>query len=98
MDFNSKEISIHGQRAIGSDHTLCNYNNDPLKMIDTLLLDVKGEKINIINSDDIFVLGECNSVSVHSHVSGPQPTNKTVGKTIARIFTFHHFLFGGKIP
>jgi signal peptidase I len=94
MDSATNEVSIDGQPVTGPDRTLCLDNNEPLKLIDKLLLTGKGKQLDQLESNEAYVLGDCKSVSVDSRVFGPLPIDNIAGKPLARIWPLNRVASG----
>jgi len=94
MDPSTNQVTINHSPAIGPDRTLCNDNNEPLKLIDRLLVNGKGIKVPQLAPDEVYVLGDCKSVSIDSRVFGPLPLKNVVGKPIARLWPLNRLANG----
>jgi len=92
MDADTQEVSVNGAPAVGPDRNLC--ADEPLKLIDGLLMDGKGKYIERLGEDDVYVLGDCKAVSVDSRVFGTLPKDLVVGRPVARIFPLSRFSIG----
>ena len=71
------------------DRDLC--EAEPLKLIERYIVPGK----TTIQSDEVFVRGDCSSVSIDSRVWGPLKINKIVGKPLLRIWPLESF---GRVP
>lgn len=91
---NENDVLINGEIATGPDRNLC--QDEPLRLIDKLLLNGKGKDIEELGVNDVYVLGDCKSVSVDSRVFGILPKENIVGKPIARIWPLDRFRLSGK--
>jgi signal peptidase I len=64
---------------------------EPLRLIEKYLK----PKEEVLGSDQVFVMGDCSSVSIDSRVWGPLKSSEIVGKPILRIWPMERF---GSIP
>ena len=92
LDPETNEVSVEGQRAIGPNRNLC--DDEPLRLIDRLLENGKGKRIDQLGEDDVYVLGDCKAVSVDSRVFGVLPKSDIEGKPIGRIWPLSRFRIG----
>ena len=81
-------VLINGNKQQG-DRDLC--GAEPLKLIERYI--VPGDVT--IQRDEVFVRGDCSSVSIDSRVWGPLNMNKIVGKPLIRIWPLGSF---GRVP
>eukprot|EP01082_Thalassiosira_pseudonana_P006567 g6162.t1 g6162 contig20:953371-955203(-) len=86
-------VEINGKQAVGPKRDTC--TDEPLRLIDKLLVNGKGTNLDRLGEDDVFVLGDCKAVSVDSRVFGTLPKQNVVGKPFARIWPLHRFKVGG---
>lgn len=91
----TKEVSVGGKPAVGPDRNLC--DDEPLKLIDKLLVNGKGKAIEKLKEEEVYVLGDCKAVSVDSRVFGTLPKENIVGRPIARIWPLSRFRIGGSL-
>ncbi|EED90111.1 probable signal peptidase, partial [Thalassiosira pseudonana CCMP1335] len=82
-------VEINGKQAVGPKRDTC--TDEPLRLIDKLLVNGKGTNLDRLGEDDVFVLGDCKAVSVDSRVFGTLPKQNVVGKPFARIWPLHRF-------
>ncbi|CAB9501497.1 Thylakoidal processing peptidase [Seminavis robusta] len=82
-------VSVNGVAAKGR-RDLC--EEEPLKLIERYVQPVDKQDIK---KDQVFVLGDCSSVSVDSRVWGPVNKNEIVGKPLFRIWPVERW---GPIP
>ena len=92
MNRNTNEVSIAGATAIGPDRNLC--GDEPLKLIDSLLASGKGKDISVLGKDELYVLGDCKTVSVDSRVFGTLPKANVAGRPVARVWPLNRFTIG----
>jgi signal peptidase I len=92
MDANTNEVSIDDSPAVGPDRNLC--DDEPLNLIDKLLVSGKGKDVEVLGQDDVYVLGDCKAVSVDSRVFGKLLKSNIVGKPIARIWPLNRIFIG----
>jgi len=85
LDPQTKEVTLNGgQRAVGPDRDLC--EDEPLRLIDRFLETGKGTKIDKLEDGEVYVVGDCKSVSIDSRVFGVLPAENIEGKPIGRIW------------
>lgn len=92
LDLQTKEVTINSNSnnnndnrpAVGPDRDLC--DDEPLKLIDKFLENGKGKYIKSLDTNEVYVLGDCKSVSIDSRVFGTLPTDNIQGKPIMRIW------------
>ena len=84
MNQQTKEVIINGEPAAGPNRNLC--KDEPLKLIDRLLENGKGKSLSVLKDEDVYVLGDCKSVSVDSRVFGVLPKKNIIGKPLARLW------------
>lgn len=84
MDETTKEISVDNQPSVGPDRNLC--DDEPLRLIDRLLVDGLGKNMKKLEKDAVYVLGDCKAVSVDSRVFGALPKENIVGRPISRVW------------
>jgi len=92
MDEATKDVFVNGMPAVGPPRDLC--EDEPLRLIDTLLKNGKGKDIERLGEDEAYVLGDCKDVSVDSRVFGTLPKDNIVGRPIARILPLNRFYLG----
>mmetsp|Transcript_7089 Transcript_7089/g.16103 ORF Transcript_7089/g.16103 Transcript_7089/m.16103 type:complete len:600 (+) Transcript_7089:63-1862(+) len=86
-------VMINGINAVGPDRHQC--TDEPLRLIDKLLENGKGTRIDQLGDDEAYVLGDCNAVSVDSRVFGTLPKDNIVGKPVARIWPLNRIKLSG---
>lgn len=91
MDPQTLEVTIGGKPAMGPNRNLC--EDEPLKLIDRLLQKGQGKSLDQLRNDDVYVLGDCKSISVDSRVFGVLPKENIVGRPLARIWPLNRFTF-----
>ena len=95
LNRNTKQVSIDGKPAIGPNRNLC--DDEPLDLLGKLL-DKYGVQqdfeIEQLKENQIYVLGDCQAVSVDSRVFGTLPKDNIVGKPIARVWPLNRFRLG----
>lgn len=84
MNPETTEVRIGGNPAVGPDRNLC--GDEPLRLIDRLLENGRGKDIAELGDEDVYVLGDCKTVSVDSRVFGVLPKENVAGKPLARIW------------
>lgn len=84
MDGSTNDVFVNNQPSVGPDRNLC--DDEPLKLIDRLLVNGKGKTISKLGDDDVYVLGDCKAVSVDSRVFGILPKENIVGKPLSRVW------------
>jgi signal peptidase I len=92
MDELTKDVSVKGEPSVGPDRNLC--DDEPLRLIDRLLIDGQGKSISKLGDDEVYVLGDCKAVSVDSRVFGVLPKDSIVGKPISRLWPPNRFSLG----
>ena len=92
LDPRTREVTIDGQAAVGPNRNLC--DDEPLRLIDRLLANGKGRKIAELADDEVYVLGDCQDVSVDSRVFGVLPQQNIEGKPMGRIWPPSRITFG----
>ena len=80
------EVFVNGKLADGR-RDLC--EAEPLRLIEKYVKETKEEQI--LGPDEVFVLGDCGSVSIDSRVWGPLKTENIVGKPILRLWPSERF-------
>jgi signal peptidase I len=83
------KVSVNGVAATGR-RDLC--EEEPLRLIQRYVQPVDKKKIK---QDEVFVMGDCSSVSVDSRVWGPLDKDDIVGKPILRIWPLDRW---GAVP
>mmetsp|Transcript_32879 Transcript_32879/g.38282 ORF Transcript_32879/g.38282 Transcript_32879/m.38282 type:complete len:594 (-) Transcript_32879:413-2194(-) len=84
MDDDTKDVKINNEPAVGPNRNLC--EDEPLRLIDRLLVNGKGKQLSTLTENEVFVLGDCKAVSVDSRVFGTLPKDNLVGRPLARIW------------
>merc|ERR1719491_786871 len=85
LDMDTKEITLNGgQRAAGPDRNLC--EDDPLKLIDAFLENGRGKSIEKLEDGEVYVVGDCKTVSIDSRVFGTLPSENIAGRPVARVW------------
>jgi signal peptidase I len=67
---------------------------EPLRLIEKY---VKPNE-QVLGKDEVFVLGDCSSVSIDSRVWGPLPSSEIVGRPIMRLWPLERFGSIGALP
>ena len=80
------DVSVNGQPVNGR-RDLC--EAEPLRLIEKYVKETKEEQL--LGPDEVFVLGDCGSVSIDSRVWGPLKANDVVGKPILRLWPMERF-------
>lgn len=93
-DDGGNDVLINGESTVGPDRNLC--QDEPLRLIDKLLENGKGKDIAILESNEVYVLGDCKAVSVDSRVFGVLPKENIVGKPVARLWPLSRIQLSGK--
>ncbi len=85
LDLETKEVTLNGgQRAAGPDRDLC--EDEPLKLIDRFLETGEGRSIDNLEDGEVYVVGDCKTVSIDSRVFGALPSENIEGRPIGRIW------------
>ncbi|CAB9503519.1 Signal peptidase IB [Seminavis robusta] len=92
VDSETGDVYVEGKRAIGPDRNLC--DDEPLRLIDRLLENGKGKKVDQLGDDEVYVLGDCKAVSVDSRVFGVLPKTDIAGKPVGRVWPLSRVTFG----
>lgn len=96
LDRKLKEITINGEAPVGPDRKLC--DDEPLDLLGKLLDKyVDNDDIEKLEDDELFVLGDCQAVSVDSRVFGTLPKQNMVGKPLARVWPLNRFHIGSDL-
>jgi signal peptidase I len=80
------EVTINDNNVVDGRRDLC--EAEPLRLIEKYIQPTKDE---VIDKDNVFVMGDCSSVSVDSRVWGPLETKQIVGKPILRLWPLENF-------
>lgn len=75
------EVMVNGKNVVKAKRDLC--EEEPLRLIEKYIDPREEETIEV---KEVFVMGDCSSVSVDSRVWGSLSTDEIVGKPIARIW------------
>lgn len=78
--------TVNGHDVIGGRRDLC--ETEPLRLIEKYIQPTPGQ---VIEEGEVFVLGDCSSVSVDSRVWGPLGSDAIVGKPIVRLWPLERF-------
>ena len=81
----SGRVQINGQPAPGK-RDLC--EAEPLRLIEKY---VKTKEETLLAKDEVFVMGDCSSVSIDSRVWGPLQSSEIVGKPLLRFWPLDRF-------
>lgn len=81
---NAGAVTVNNEIAKGQD--LC--ETEPLRLIEKYIKPVSELEIQ---KGDVFVLGDCSSVSIDSRVWGPLSRHEIVGRPMARIWPLSRF-------
>jgi signal peptidase I len=85
LDPETKEVTINGgEKAAGPDRNLC--EDEPLKLIDRFLENGRGKSIDKLEDGEVYVIGDCKTVSIDSRVFGILPAENIEGKPVGRIW------------
>ena len=85
LDPETKEVTLNGgEKAAGPDRNLC--EDEPLKLIDRFLENGRGKSIDKLEDGEVYVVGDCKTVSIDSRVFGTLPAENIAGKPIGRIW------------
>lgn len=80
------EVTVNDQNVVDGRRDLC--EAEPLRLIEKY---IEPTKDAIIEKNEVFVMGDCSSVSVDSRVWGPLETKQIVGKPILRLWPLEKF-------
>ena len=83
------DVEVNDENVVVGRRDLC--EAEPLRLIEKY---IQPNKDQIIDSDKVFVMGDCSSVSVDSRVWGPLDTENIRGRPILRLWPMSRF---GKI-
>ena len=83
------KVSVNGKSTEGR-RDLC--EEEPLKLIERFIQPVDKQEIK---NDEVFVLGDCSSVSVDSRVWGPLTRDDIVGRPVFRVWPMDRW---GAVP
>jgi len=84
--YNDGEVEINDENVVNGRRDLC--EAEPLRLIEKYIQHSKDE---IINSNEIFVMGDCSSVSIDSRVWGPLDRKNIRGRPILRLWPLSRF-------
>lgn len=79
------KVLVNQKPAVGR-RDLC--QDEPLRLIEKY---VKAREQQQMETDQVFVMGDCSSVSIDSRVWGPLQSSEIVGKPILRIWPLERF-------
>jgi signal peptidase I len=82
----SGEVTVNDVNVVDGRRDLC--EAEPLRLIERYIQPVQDE---VIDDKEVFVMGDCSSVSVDSRVWGPLETKQIVGKPILRLWPLKKF-------
>lgn len=80
------KVEVNDENIIDGRRDLC--EAEPLRLIEQY---VKPSEDRRINPEEVFVMGDCSSVSVDSRVWGPLETKNIVGRPILRLWPLDRF-------
>mmetsp|Transcript_26911 Transcript_26911/g.59085 ORF Transcript_26911/g.59085 Transcript_26911/m.59085 type:complete len:631 (-) Transcript_26911:1436-3328(-) len=80
------KVEVNDQDVVAGRRDLC--EAEPLRLIEKY---IEPSKDQIINPKEVFVMGDCSSVSVDSRVWGPLDADNIVGRPIVRLWPFDRF-------
>jgi len=80
------QVFMNGQNVVKGKRDLC--EEEPLKLIEKY---IEPRLEETIGQKEVFVMGDCSSVSIDSRVWGPLQTEQIVGKPIVRIWPLERF-------
>mmetsp|Transcript_18212 Transcript_18212/g.41950 ORF Transcript_18212/g.41950 Transcript_18212/m.41950 type:complete len:624 (+) Transcript_18212:208-2079(+) len=83
------KVEVNDENVVDGQRDFC--EAEPLGLIEKY---INPRQNYIVNSKEVFVMGDCSSVSVDSRVWGPLETENIVGRPIVRIWPLDRF---GKI-
>ena len=83
------KVEVNDKNVVDEQRDLC--EAEPLRLIEKY---IQPSKDQTINPKEVFVMGDCSSVSVDSRVWGPLETKNIVGRPIIRLWPLDRF---GKI-
>jgi signal peptidase I len=78
--------TVNGENVNVGKRDLC--ETEPLRLIEKYIQPINEQ---VIEKGDVFVLGDCSSVSVDSRVWGPLGSDAIVGKPIIRLWPLERF-------
>ncbi|KAL3920169.1 MAG: hypothetical protein SGILL_003396 [Bacillariaceae sp.] len=80
------QVSVNDKNVVDGRRDLC--EAEPLRLIERYIQPVKDE---VVDGKEVFVMGDCSSVSVDSRVWGSLETTQIVGKPILRLWPLEKF-------
>ena len=80
------KVEVNDQDVVAGRRDLC--ESEPLRLIEKY---IEPSKDRIIDPKEVFVMGDCSSVSVDSRVWGPLDAGNIVGRPIVRLWPLERF-------
>jgi signal peptidase I len=80
------EVTVNNENVVDGRRDLC--EAEPLRLIEKY---IQPSKDQVINENEVFVMGDCSSVSVDSRVWGALDVQQIVGKPILRLWPLEKF-------
>jgi len=84
--YNDGEVEINDENVVNGRRDLC--EAEPLRLIEKYIRDSRDQ---IINPNEIFVMGDCSYVSIDSRVWGPLDREYIRGRPILRLWPLSRF-------
>eukprot|EP00536_Pseudo-nitzschia_multiseries_P007950 jgi/Psemu1/305336/fgenesh1_kg.192_\ len=84
--FKDGKVEVNDQDVVTGRRDLC--EAEPLRLIEKY---IEPSNDQIIDSKEVFVMGDCSSVSVDSRVWGPLDAGNIVGRPIIRLWPLDRF-------
>lgn len=80
------EVEVNDENVVDGRRDFC--ETEPLRLIEKYIQPTQEQRVN---SDEVFVMGDCSSVSVDSRVWGSLKTENIVGRPIVRLWPLDRF-------
>ena len=79
-------MEVNNENIVDGQRDLC--EAEPLRLIEKYIQPIEDK---LVDSEEVFVMGDCSSVSVDSRVWGPLETKNIVGRPILRLWPLDRF-------
>jgi len=84
--FKDGKVEVNNENIVDGQRDLC--EAEPLRLIEKYIQPIEDK---LVDSEEVFVMGDCSSVSVDSRVWGPLETKNIVGRPILRLWPLDRF-------